>query len=455
VIVLRLIALCNLIIALAGCGEETATTANSAGQSADEQSMAEPLNTFAGPTFVGSQQCIDCHQEESTLWRGSHHDLAMQPANGETVLGNFNNASFDYFGTVSAFYQQDDQYFVKTDGPDGALTDYPIAYTFGAYPLQQYLIELPQGKLQALSIAWDSREQSSGGQRWFHLYPGEHIKHNDELHWTGINQNWNYMCADCHSTNLQKNYSHAEKTYATTWSEIDVACEACHGPASAHTTWAEQANAALADKGFAFRFNERDDLIWQVDSSTGNATRSRPKHTNLEIETCAACHSRRGTAHPGVLPGEPLLNNFNVSLLSEALYYPDGQINDEVYVYGSFAQSRMYHAGVTCSDCHNPHSLELRAEGNNLCAQCHSPAKYDGQGHHLHASGSTGAACVNCHMPEKTYMVVDPRRDHSFRVPVVTTAFVFRDRIYPLLWVCPTLARNVIPTKMRSGRQLC
>ncbi|MBT8145715.1 MAG: cytochrome c family protein, partial [Gammaproteobacteria bacterium] len=197
-----------------------------------------PIASSAPATYTGSEVCVPCHQQQSGLWQESHHDLAMQVVNDETVLGDFDNATFNYFGKLSTFRKNNNQFLVKTEGPNGALTEYPVAYVFGVYPLQQYLIEFPGGRYQVLPLAWDTRDKAEGGQRWFHLYPEEQIKFDDELHWTGINQNWNYMCADCHSTNLQKGYDPDTKTYNTTWSGIDVGCEACHGPASNHVSWA-------------------------------------------------------------------------------------------------------------------------------------------------------------------------------------------------------------------------
>lgn len=387
------------------------------------QAIFADISKFSGQgdavsgSYVGSHQCVSCHEEQFKSWQGSHHDLAMQHANEKSVLGDFNNTSFDYFGTVSRFYKKDNQYFVKTDGPDGKLVDYAIAYTFGVFPLQQYLIEFPGGRYQALNIAWDTRSKKEGGQRWFHLYPDEQIKHNDELHWTGINQNWNYMCADCHSTNLHKNFELDSKSYDTTWSEIDVGCEACHGPASRHLNWADSERNVIENKGFSVAFNEREKISWVIDTETGNAKRQPSKQTNIEIEACAQCHSRRATIQPGARPEHALLDNFQLSLLTESLYHADGQIDGEVYVYGSFVQSKMYHAGVSCSDCHEPHSLKLRADGNALCGQCHLPDKYESTDHHLHEIDSEAGQCVNCHMPVKNYMIVDARRDHSIGIP--------------------------------------
>ena len=373
-------------------------------------------------TFVGGKSCTECHQQEYAEWSDSHHDLAMQEATEKTVLGNFDGATFTAHGVTSRFFRKNGDYFVNTEGPDGKLSDYKIDYTFGVYPLQQYLIAFPGGRRQALGLAWDARPKTSGGQRWFHLYADEHIPPGDVLHWTQINQNWNFMCADCHSTNLRRNFDFARDRYETTWSEVDVSCEACHGPGSKHVAWAASRNSTdspqMPAKGFDVLFEPREKARWS--RKEGAATAARPMAADFlhrEVESCARCHSRRAPLGDAVSEGRSVHENYRVALLSEDLYHADGQIKDEVYVYGSFLQSKMYRAGVTCSDCHNPHSLKLRSEGNSLCTRCHQPETFDTPAHHFHATGSTGSQCVNCHAPETTYMVVDPRRDHSFRIP--------------------------------------
>ena len=153
--------------------------------------------------YVGSARCSRCHVTEAGAWRRSHHDLAMTEANEETVLGDFTDAEITAHGVTSRFYRKDDGFYVRTDDPGGKLRDYPIRYTFGWYPLQQYLIEFPRGHVQSLGLAWDSRPKEEGGQRWFHLYPDEEMDHRHPLHWTGREQTWNYQCAECHSTNLR------------------------------------------------------------------------------------------------------------------------------------------------------------------------------------------------------------------------------------------------------------
>jgi tetratricopeptide (TPR) repeat protein len=380
-----------------------------------------PCAAEPAPDYVGRAQCVACHAEQDARWTGSNHDLAMQEATGASVLGDFNDAIFDWFGVRSRFYRQDGRFMVRTDGPDGRLQDYRVKYTFGVAPLQQYLIEFPGWRLQALDIAWDSRPREAGGQRWFHLHPEDQVPAGDVLHWTGPNLNWNYMCADCHSTNLRKGYDAGSGSYHTTWSEIDVSCEACHGPGSAHVRWAEQKArgepAEVRDMGLTVRLNERTGVAWTIDPVTGRPSRSEPRRSDREIQVCARCHSRRSQLTDQAAAGQPFLDAFRPALLTEGLYYPDGQIQDEVYEWGSFLQSKMHHAGVTCSDCHDPHAATLRLPGDLVCAQCHAPERFAAKAHHFHVEGGRGAGCIECHMPTTNYMVVDARHDHSMRVP--------------------------------------
>ncbi len=376
-------------------------------------------NNLQAAEYVGRESCTDCHTEQVSLWQGSHHDLAMQHADDESVLGNFSDVTFSYAGVDSKFYKKNKKFMVRTDGADGKLHDYEIKYTFGVIPLQQYLIEFEDGRMQALSIAWDSREESEGGQRWFHLYPNEKITYKDELHWTRVSFNWNGMCAECHSTDLQKKYDSQSDTFDTSWSEIDVSCEACHGPASEHVKWSEKKQGwkEIKNKGLNLLFDERKGVHWALDPKTGNALRSQPRDTEKEIEVCAQCHSRRSAIYENYQPGNPFSDHYMPRLLDEGMYFSDGQIQDEVYVYGSFLQSKMYSKGVTCSDCHEPHSLQLRQEANGVCLQCHTAEKFDSKKHHFHEMGTRGASCAECHMPPRDYMVVDPRHDHSIRIP--------------------------------------
>jgi tetratricopeptide (TPR) repeat protein len=350
----------------------------------------------------------------------------MDHATEKSVFGDFNDATFDYDGIRSRFFRNDGKYFVETDGPDGKLATFQVKYTFGVDPLQQYLIEFPDGRVQALSIAWDARPKERGGQRWFHLYPDEKIRHDDVLHWTKLNQNWNFMCAECHSTGLRKNYDAERDRYATTWSEISVGCEACHGQGSNHVAWARAQQSWWPfgrqedrSKGLLARLDEREGVIWTHDRAS--VRRNLP--TNLlrtEVETCGRCHARRSELSERWAPGHWLQETHAIAApLARDVYWPDGQMRDvaEAYNYVPFKQSKMFAAGVTCSNCHDPHSGKLRIAGEGVCLQCHASEVYVGSKHSRHQKKDAGPNCVSCHMPARTYMVIDTRHDHGLRVP--------------------------------------
>ncbi len=361
-----------------------------------------PADKAQPRAFVGAKSCGACHTEQYRAWSGSHHAAAMQMANDDTFLGDI--------AVSSIFSKLDGEYRARMENADGELQDFDIKYTFGVSPLQQYLVEFPGGRLQALPLAWDSRPSEYGGQRWFHIYDDEIIGHTDPLHWSGREQNWNYMCAECHSTDLQKNYAQDSDSFNTRWAEINVACEACHGPGSRHVDDTET--------GFEVDLNDSRDASWIMNTATGIAERSStPTSRASQPEACGRCHARRGVITADYEYGKPLTDTHRPALLEERLYYADGQIQDEVYVYGSFLQSKMYRAGVTCSDCHDPHTAGLKTSGkvSEVCSTCHLPSKFAAAEHHHHPADEV--ECVDCHMPSRTYMVVDPRRDHSFRVP--------------------------------------
>ena len=231
------------------------------------------------------------------------------------------------------------------------------------------------------------------------------------------------MCADCHSTNLRKNYDLAKDSYDTKWSEIDVSCESCHGPGSNHVAWAQTHKKGSykpgdGSNGLVVDLKPASGSWASLEPDTGTMHWKGQPRSHNEINTCAPCHSRRHPITSDYQPGQPFLDGYVPSLLEEGVYYPDGQILEEDYEWGSFIQSKMYHEGVTCSDCHDPHTAKLpQVSLNAVCGKCHSQQKFGSEQHTHHKAESAGALCVNCHMTTKTYMVVDARRDHSFRVP--------------------------------------
>jgi len=383
-------------------------------------STSTPLATLAAsaPTasaaltpasYVDNQVCLGCHQEQAGQWRPSHHAQAMATATAATVRGDFNDAVFRHQGVSSRFFRKGDQFFVHTDGPDGKLADFEIAYTFGYEPLQQYLIAMPGGRLQPLQIAWDTRTR-----RWFHLLPNEKAPPGDVLHWTGRYQNANTMCIACHTTGFEKRYDATTDSFASSWKEENVSCQSCHGPGERHVQWAQLKADGKSPPTLP-------------GEPHGLAVDFKAKGARGEVEVCATCHSRRAELTATPVPGQPRLDHYLPSLLNAGLYHADGQQLDEVFVDGSFRQSKMYAQGVGCTDCHNPHSGKLKLAGNAVCTQCHAPqanasfpvaaGAYDTPAHHFHQAGSEGAQCAACHMPSKNYMQIQARPDHSLRVP--------------------------------------
>lgn len=350
--------------------------------------------------YVGSERCRTCHPKAYEGWKGSNHARAMQPARDDTVLGDFGGATYQHRGKTWRFFRQGEKFMVNAEGPDGAMRDFQVTYTFGVAPLQQYLVPFPGGRLQALSAAWDTR-----AERWFYVNPGPVAPPGDWLHWTRPGQSWNAMCSDCHSTAVHKQYDPEKDEYRTTWSEIAVGCEACHGPGSRHVAWADQPvmgrltveNAALV-------------------------TRTSKLAAPELVELCAPCHARRAQFADAGAPGGELMDRYLPALLAPGAFHPDGRILGEDFEWHAFTQSKMFANGVRCSDCHDVHSGKRLREGNVLCTRCHRADTYDVASHHFHekewkGAPGAGALCVSCHMPGQSYMGVHFRRDHSLRVP--------------------------------------
>lgn len=371
--------------------------------------------TVKQTTYVGSDKCQSCHQNEFTLYTQSDHFHAMDTVSQSSVLGDFDNSRFIYFGDTTLFYKKNNHYFVSTKDSTGLRREFLVSYTFGWRPLQQYLIKFTDGRIQALPFCWDTRPKENGGQRWFHLYDKENIGNKDDLFWMGINQNWNYMCADCHTTDFKTNYNAKSNIFNSTWKIANVSCESCHGPASNHIEWTKN-KTADPYKGLPISLASKK-MNWKMDPVKQIAMPESVVMNDTLIETCARCHARATRISDHYVHGQSLLQTHIPAGVENANYYRDGQIRDEDYEYGSFLQSKMYATGVTCMNCHDAHSMKLKATGNALCISCHAKVKFDGPQHSFHQLTSSGNQCVNCHMPPTTYMVIDDRRDHSIRIP--------------------------------------
>ena len=357
-------------------------------------SPPKPVEAFAMPDekatfaqYAGSESCRACHAVEFEKWKGSHHGLAERLPNNELDLAAFEPPMAFKHGTQTTEARKSgDGFEVVSLGFDNKTTPYPVKRVIGHDPLRQFLVEGPRGALHAMEACFDPKQGD-----WFNVYGNEDRKPGEWGHWTGRGMIWNQMCANCHNTRVRKNYDVATDTYHTSMAEMTVSCESCHGPMKAHAQ-----NPAIKSG-------------W-----------TRDQH----IDNCAGCHARRGEITGDFVPGESFFDHYLLTITdSSDLYYPDGQIRDENYEFSSFLSSRMYHAGVRCMDCHDMHSMKPILPGNQLCVRCHSPGGFPNapvilpEAHSFHGAESTGNLCINCHMPQTTYMQRHPRHDHGFTIP--------------------------------------
>ena len=405
---------------------EDAKAASSSGSLAKPQTPSKWVPTRGREEFVGSAVCASCHRAQSDLYLGSHHAKALAKPSTEMAKARFDGAHFSSkLGGTTKFALRDSAPVVITPGTGGKIQTLPIAYVSGVWPLEQYVVATERGKLQALGVAWDSRTAAEGGSEWFHVYGGSGIAATDPLFFTSPSQNWNHTCADCHSTLVERRYDVSADRFDTRWAELSVGCEACHGPGAEHVRAAKAGNPADAKASLTVRLKLSEP--WMPSATGSPVPRAQD---GVEVEVCAPCHSRREPLKEGFLAGDAFLDHFEPELLLPGRYHADGQVEGEVFEWGSFIQSRMYQAGIKCSDCHNPHSGKPFAEGNALCVRCHEPARFDVAAHSHHpgqlertaagahpAPGGKSPRCIDCHMPPATFMRIDERRDHSIRIP--------------------------------------
>jgi len=374
----------------------------SAGSSAPVKSSGPAValenEAAAFAQYGGSASCRDCHPKEFDSWRSSHHGLAeraLDPA--------LDQEAFDppremvHASQKSQVRKSGDRCEMVTLGFGGKTEAYAAARVIGHDPLRQFLVAAPGGRFQALELSWDPKRKE-----WFDVYGDEDRKPGEWGHWTGRGMTWNTMCASCHNTRLRKNYDPVKDEYHTTMAERAVSCEACHGPMKSHNDWQNRNRGAKNDP--TIRKLTRDQVI----------------------ETCAGCHARRAELTGDFKPGDSFFDHHALTIVDEGdTFYADGQVRDEDYEFTSFLASKMHAAGVRCVDCHDPHSAKTIATGDALCMRCHAtptPAFPKAPlivpaAHTFHKPESTGARCINCHMPQTTYMQRHPRHDHGFTIP--------------------------------------
>lgn len=377
-----------LPLVVAGCGKKSPPP-------------APPRDQFSGVSahpdhalIPQSTQCAVCHEELFQKWSDSHHAWANRttkphldaPAfqSGRVKQGEKTEWVFSGGGRPSLVWR------------DGSkeIRDNP-SLVIGRTPLIQYLVSIGKGRYQAPDMAWDVNKKE-----WFSIYGNENRLPEEWGHWTQRGMNWNSQCAWCHMTGFRKNHDTQGDSYHSSWVEQGIGCAQCHGPVN------------------------KDSRSPECMVETMRALTPRQ-----HMDNCATCHARREEFDENFNPGADFHDHYRLALPSQpGLYWPDGQQRDEVYNFTSLLLSKMGHAGVTCLDCHEPHTSKpkLPVNDNSICMQCHATGTERGGKkaqvinplqHMFHEPGTPGGRCVDCHMPTTPYMARDPRHDHGFLIP--------------------------------------
>ena len=366
-----------------------------------------------GPPGI-SADCRRCHEAIFQSWSDSHHARAHRPVDAAIDAEAFTaSPAFSLHGVDYRLGWQDGHPTFSEQRPGAAPERFTADFVLGYTPLRQFVVPVGNGRYQLTELAFDPARKD-----WFNVFADERRQPGEWGHWSGRGMNWNSMCAHCHFTGFHKNYDAQTDRYASSWREHGVGCAQCHSDLPANHAILKRDGAEPARGGSAVAAAALPAAMTPAQLS---AIRQRQQ------ESCAPCHARNELLSGEVKPGGRYTDNYRLTLPTDpAQFYPDGQMRDEVFNYTSLLTSRMGgKAGVTCLDCHDPHSghTRLPAENNALCLQCHAAPGRQGAiaieplAHSHHAAGSTGNQCVSCHMPMTTYMQRDPRHDHGFLKP--------------------------------------
>ncbi len=334
-------------------------------------------SSVAAAVAQTSVSCRECHQDQFKAWEDTDHARANRTVN---AVGD---------APVLAGLSTLDATAAKPD------------FVLGSKPLWQPLIPATGGRWQPHEMAFDVAKHE-----WFNVFGQEGRQAGEWGHWTGRGMNWNSMCAHCHMTGYQRRYDVGTDSYRSTWVEHGIGCIQCHGPTASDHGAKNKPPATGPQPPF---FGDRGKMM----------------------QTCAPCHARNELLTEKFQPGDSYHDHYRIVLpVDPATYYPDGQQRDEDFNWTSVLLSRMGHAGVTCLDCHDPHTTKtiLPVTDNQLCQQCHAaPGRtlsggkvavpIDPLTHSHHAAGSAGNSCVACHMPTTNYMQRAPRHDHGWLRP--------------------------------------
>ena len=397
--------------------------------------------------YLGSQSCARCHDVEHTQWKNSLHIKMTKPVAEATIVGDFRERTkFADHDRSYTFGMKDGKPLVNVSFGGRQAEAFTVDYTLGAKRYQGYLTMLPEGGIYVLPVFWHIA--SKRWVDWKEITPIPDGAHD-------LRQLWNANCFNCHGTNIVQGYDLNEKKYRSTWTEMGIGCEACHGPGRQHVAVMEAWEKDPASKP-------------QYDSSSKNRQLSdilkifstRSSEPRRIYDTCAYCHGNKNNVFVGFKGGDSFADYALPFLISEPIpendlqgeFWPDGRPN-RFNRPQALTLSGCFKAGaVTCTSCHvahgsrNEHSLKVNIyqgrNGDALCTQCHSEPKatrpsghqavnpsgpqdlkpsFSGPGlraHTFHAPESAGSRCISCHMSDVNWRLLIRRRDHTFQAPV-------------------------------------
>ena len=310
-------------------------------------------------------------------------------------------------GTTYLLQVRENQFYITEPDLSGKPLEHRVEYTLGERRFQHYLTTLADGRILVLPPTWDIARKN-----WT---LGLDIGNPEEGSGDPV-QVWNKSCYSCHVSQGQKNFDLEKLRYQTTWQDLGINCESCHGPGGEHIGRATGVKAMDA----ATRAQIKEAIV-------------NPARLNAASSTtiCAQCHSLRDIYADNFKAGANFYDYFTpvmeyrLPASPDSAYWADGrprQLANETF--GLWQSQCFLKGGATCTTCHaRPHTSDvehdarLRPGNNALCTGCHTKIASNISAHTHHAAKSTGSSCIECHMPATVVSLKTRMRDHSISMP--------------------------------------
>ena len=359
--------------------------------------------------YVGSGSCIECHQKFYDLWSPSHHGKAMQPINAEFIKNEniLNSEDFSLEGKIYNVTIGDSTItMIEKDG--NKTTSFDVVWVLGGKNVFYFLTPLEKGKLQTIPLAYNLNNKA-----WYNN-PMSALRHFPEgpvdqaLPWRDRMYNFNTSCYSCHVSQLESNFDLANDSYQSTWKEPGINCETCHGPSGNHVRIFKNAKEGEVQKELGLISTK----VFTADQHNWS---------------CAPCHAKMHPITSSYMPGDRFFDNYDLTVLDNTDFYPDGRDLGENYTYTGWLMNECKNnEEFHCVMCHTSSGRDrFKNNPNDACKSCHAERVADVVAHSGHKAGSTGAVCINCHMPKTVFGAMN-RSDHSFRPPMPEATIRFK-----------------------------